>query len=65
MARSVKKGPYVEEGLARKVQRAVETGSRIVAMCSVSQGVGLASCLPKTALASDLATDAYIVKRRK
>ncbi len=30
MARSVKKGPYVEEGLARKVQRAVETGEKKV-----------------------------------
>ena len=30
MARSVKKGPYVEEGLARKVNRAVETGEKKV-----------------------------------
>ncbi len=30
MARSVKKGPYVEAGLARKVQRAVETGEKKV-----------------------------------
>jgi len=30
VARSVKKGPYVEEGLARKVQRAVETGEKKV-----------------------------------
>ena len=30
MARSVKKGPYVEEGLARKVRRAVEAGEKKV-----------------------------------
>ncbi len=30
MARSVKKGPYVEESLMRKVRRAVETGERKV-----------------------------------
>ena len=30
MARSVKKGPYVEESLARKVRRAVETGEKKV-----------------------------------
>ena len=30
MARSVRKGPYVEESLARKVRRAVESGDRKV-----------------------------------
>ncbi len=30
MARSVKKGPYVEEGLARKVSKAAETGDKKV-----------------------------------
>ncbi len=30
MARSIKKGPYVEEGLARKLRRAQETGDRKV-----------------------------------
>ena len=30
MGRSVKKGPYVEEGLARKLRRAVETGDKKV-----------------------------------
>src|SRR3990172_9882040 len=30
VARSVKKGPYVEESLMRKVRRAVETGERKV-----------------------------------
>ncbi|OGP76348.1 MAG: 30S ribosomal protein S19 [Deltaproteobacteria bacterium RBG_19FT_COMBO_60_16] len=30
MARSVKKGPYIEESLMRKVRRAVETGERKV-----------------------------------
>ena len=28
MARSIKKGPYVEEGLARKLNKAVETGDK-------------------------------------
>ncbi len=28
MGRSIKKGPYVEEGLARKLNRAVETGDK-------------------------------------
>lgn len=28
MARSIKKGPYVEAGLARKLNRAVETGDK-------------------------------------
>ena len=28
MARSIKKGPYVEEGLARKLNRAVEAGDK-------------------------------------
>ncbi len=28
MGRSIKKGPYVEEGLARKVNKAVETGDK-------------------------------------
>ena len=28
MGRSVKKGPYVEEGLARKLNKAVETGDK-------------------------------------
>lgn len=30
MARSIKKGPYVEESLARKLRRAVEQGDRKV-----------------------------------
>ncbi|MBI5342454.1 MAG: 30S ribosomal protein S19 [Deltaproteobacteria bacterium] len=30
MARSVKKGPYVEESLMRKVRRAIETGEKKV-----------------------------------
>ncbi len=30
MSRSIKKGPYVEESLARKVRRAVEQGDRKV-----------------------------------
>ena len=30
MARSIKKGPYVEESLARKIRRAVEQGDRKV-----------------------------------
>jgi len=30
VARSVKKGPYIEESLMRKVRRAVETGERKV-----------------------------------
>ena len=30
MARSVKKGPYVEEGLERKLTRAAETGDKKV-----------------------------------
>ena len=30
MARSIKKGPYVEESLARKVRRATEQGDRKV-----------------------------------
>jgi small subunit ribosomal protein S19 len=30
VARSIKKGPYVEEGLARKLRRAVEQGDRKV-----------------------------------
>jgi small subunit ribosomal protein S19 len=30
VARSVKKGPYVEESLARKLRRAVETGDKKV-----------------------------------
>lgn len=30
MARSIKKGPYVEESLQRKVRRAVETGEKKV-----------------------------------
>ncbi len=30
MGRSVKKGPYVEEGLARKIVKAVETGDKKV-----------------------------------
>lgn len=28
MGRSIKKGPYVEEGLARKLNKAVETGDK-------------------------------------
>ncbi|HAM33715.1 MAG TPA: 30S ribosomal protein S19 [Deltaproteobacteria bacterium] len=28
MGRSIKKGPYVEEGLARKFRKAVETGDK-------------------------------------
>ena len=28
MARSIRKGPYVEEGLARKLNKAVETGDK-------------------------------------
>jgi small subunit ribosomal protein S19 len=28
VGRSIKKGPYVEEGLARKLNRAVETGDK-------------------------------------
>jgi small subunit ribosomal protein S19 len=28
VARSIKKGPYVEEGLARKLNKAVETGDK-------------------------------------
>ena len=28
MGRSIKKGPYVEEGLARKLDKAVETGDK-------------------------------------
>jgi len=30
VARSIRKGPYVEEGLARKLRRAAETGDRKV-----------------------------------
>ncbi|MDH3238420.1 MAG: 30S ribosomal protein S19 [Deltaproteobacteria bacterium] len=30
MARSIKKGPYVEESLARKIRKAVEQGDRKV-----------------------------------
>ncbi len=30
MARSIKKGPYVEEGLMRKVRRAMDTGEKKV-----------------------------------
>ena len=30
MARSIKKGPYVEEGLARKIAKAAETGDKKV-----------------------------------
>jgi small subunit ribosomal protein S19 len=30
VGRSVKKGPYVEEGLARKINKAVETGDKKV-----------------------------------
>ncbi|MBI5420338.1 MAG: 30S ribosomal protein S19 [Deltaproteobacteria bacterium] len=30
MARSIKKGPYVEESLMRKVRRAIETGEKKV-----------------------------------
>ncbi len=30
MSRSIKKGPYVEESLARKIRRAVEQGDRKV-----------------------------------